>query len=226
MELPHGGENLTTDDVANTLMKNRVPIEWAEHAYLFGLYYLDYHFSSNIMSAISESVDNERLKRLEQFGVPPALPDWNGWWTPKSDDWDRMHVLIFLEERKTPPLRSLEDPHWLLAGEPELFQQLHARARLGSSSIASIENAPPEVQMSTAAPAEMPLPEVSNLIQSNLAVDASSSSTSGFNNSLGMSELSASLSTPSEDIDMDSSPLTTLTSSPEPTIEPGETPAA
>jgi len=62
-------------------------------------------------------VDTECLRRLREFGIPPAIPEWDGWHTPSSIDVARIWHLIEEERRAPTPFRSLSSMAWLLLGE-------------------------------------------------------------------------------------------------------------
>jgi hypothetical protein len=224
IELPNRGVNLSSDDVACHIMDNHVSIEWIDHAYLYGLHYLDYHYMLNVMAGISESINDERLERLKKYGKPVSLIDWSTWWKPDEGDWEHTHILMYLEEKKEPPLRSFEHPAWLLYGESEVFTELCMRVCLVCAAQSSEGGMPqPEASTSTMSPTEMPNDMVSTSATTANMEHALVTADSGSNDSLGMSELGASLPLLSEDVDMNPSPMTDLSPSPSPKSPPGAT---
>lgn len=123
--------NMSEWDVINILIQNGVPPSWIAHSYPFGLAYLDYHYGSSQHAAFYHEIDDERLRRLEAFGPPPAIERWAGWWTPGADDLTRVHLLLEQDaQRKT---FSLNDERWYLVGQPIDF--LHLRRRTDTRAI-------------------------------------------------------------------------------------------
>jgi len=53
-------QNLSSEDVFETLIRNRIPFAWIDHAYTYGLHYMDIHYSGQHASTI-DTVDDERL---------------------------------------------------------------------------------------------------------------------------------------------------------------------
>jgi len=52
--------NLGMQDVIDVLLDNRIPPEWMDHAYTFGLAYLEAHHSGHpIHRALFDEIDNE-----------------------------------------------------------------------------------------------------------------------------------------------------------------------
>jgi len=50
-----------------------------DHFYLFGLTYLNAHYSGNgPYQALYDEIDNKRLARLHIYGTPPPIVDCNG----------------------------------------------------------------------------------------------------------------------------------------------------
>ncbi|KAF8867516.1 hypothetical protein BD779DRAFT_1685712, partial [Infundibulicybe gibba] len=115
-----GGANLTVDDVARLLIKNKIPPSWVDHAYTYGLYFLDYHIkrvSLDVQMFIE--ADDERLRRLAEHGEPPAIRAWDGWYIPSEHDKLRIRHLLD-DEREKKKIDSLIDDDWLFIGEEVL----------------------------------------------------------------------------------------------------------
>ncbi|KAG6894123.1 hypothetical protein C0993_012310, partial [Termitomyces sp. T159_Od127] len=72
--------NFTNDDAICVLIHNRIPPDWVDHAYTYGVVYLEQQFHQPTMSLdVFQDVDDERLQRLAVYGTPPAIPNWDGW---------------------------------------------------------------------------------------------------------------------------------------------------
>ncbi|KAG6883522.1 hypothetical protein C0992_008550, partial [Termitomyces sp. T32_za158] len=73
-------QNFSDDDAIHVLLYNHIPVEWVDHAYTYGVVYLEQQFHHSMMSLdIFREVDNERLKRLRLYGTPAAIPQWDRW---------------------------------------------------------------------------------------------------------------------------------------------------
>ncbi|KAF5379172.1 hypothetical protein D9615_006027 [Tricholomella constricta] len=93
--------NLTETDVIRTLLANQLPVAWIDHAYPYGLHYLDAHYTgTTIDRTLYDNVDDDRLVRLCRYGIPPAIPQWDGWRQPTRDDIARLHVLLDCEKER------------------------------------------------------------------------------------------------------------------------------
>ncbi|KAG6847450.1 hypothetical protein H0H93_008040 [Arthromyces matolae] len=90
---PTSKHNFTQEDAIRVLMHNRIPRAWIDHAYPFGVAFLDYHFKhpSLLVDAFLEA-DDSRIARLQQYGTPPAIPDWDGWRELTQDDRFCLHA--------------------------------------------------------------------------------------------------------------------------------------
>ena len=122
----HRGTNLTIKEVLSTLETNHIPLTWVDHAYTYGLHYLNHHYKhSHEAEAIYQDLDNERICWLGVHGLPPAIPEWDGWYTPTTEDVGCIHMLRITEEDRDH--YCLDDSRdWLLAGEDPHFDQLFA----------------------------------------------------------------------------------------------------
>ncbi|RDB19215.1 hypothetical protein Hypma_013741 [Hypsizygus marmoreus] len=117
--------NLTVREVTAVLIANRVPVEWIDHAYTFGVAYLNYHyFPQNAHAEFFDSVDDECLRRLRHFGVPPAISNWDGWYVPTPDDLIRLSILLDLEDKKG---QSSVRMDWYLIGALPMVDYLGNR---------------------------------------------------------------------------------------------------
>ncbi|KAG6882987.1 hypothetical protein C0992_010053, partial [Termitomyces sp. T32_za158] len=79
--------NFSDDDAICILLYNHIPVEWVDHAYTYGVVYLEQQFHHPTMSLdIFREVDDERLKRLRLYGPPAAIPQWDGWHELTEED--------------------------------------------------------------------------------------------------------------------------------------------
>ncbi|KAG6875847.1 hypothetical protein C0992_002111 [Termitomyces sp. T32_za158] len=67
--------NFSDDDTIRVLLYNCIPVEWVDHAYTYGVVYLEQQFHHPTMSLdIFREVDDERLERLRMYRTPAAIP--------------------------------------------------------------------------------------------------------------------------------------------------------
>ncbi|KAH9479995.1 hypothetical protein JR316_0006592 [Psilocybe cubensis] len=112
-------KNLGVEHVVEVLIRNRIPVAWIDHAYPFGYHYLNARITQPIPNSHPLAVyDDERLRRLDMFGVPPAIPEWDGWRQPSDDDRLRLYVIMSLEEKANPNTPGFNHYTWLRIGEP------------------------------------------------------------------------------------------------------------
>lgn len=72
----HCGPELTIDKVLATLTVNHIPLAWVDHAYTYGLHYLNNHYNhSPKAEATYQDVDNECICWLGVHGLSPAIPE-------------------------------------------------------------------------------------------------------------------------------------------------------
>ncbi|KAF8989125.1 hypothetical protein BDQ17DRAFT_1434663 [Cyathus striatus] len=117
--------NITQSDVVESLIQNGITPAWIDHAYLYGLHYLKGHYAGTLfLHSLLDSVDDECLRQLDEFGEPPAIPKWAGWWTPAPDDLDQIHTLQRIAvSQGVCSCRGL----WLMMGDTSTFQYLSNR---------------------------------------------------------------------------------------------------
>ena len=79
--------NISQQDVINVLLDNRIPPEWIDHAYPYGFLFLNAHYSGSMMHReLIDALDNERIARMRAFGMPPPIPQWDGWRDPSQEE--------------------------------------------------------------------------------------------------------------------------------------------
>ncbi|KAH9480924.1 hypothetical protein JR316_0007527 [Psilocybe cubensis] len=111
--------NMSTGLVIDVLINNGIPPEWIDHAYNFGFQYFNQKHSGTTMDeSLYADIDNERLRRLDAFGEPAPIAEWDGWRPATEGDRIRLALILEQEEGLQPPRFSLRDSGWLLAGQP------------------------------------------------------------------------------------------------------------
>jgi hypothetical protein len=119
-----GAHDMIMDDVSATLLVNSIPISWIDHSYTFGLHYLNHHLDGSPGSLTQfEEVDDSCLIQLAVWGIPLAIPEWDGWRIPNDEDLHQLRAIMAQEEEKDH--YCLDDsPDWLLAEKDPHFDQL------------------------------------------------------------------------------------------------------
>ncbi|KAG6858964.1 hypothetical protein C0995_012575 [Termitomyces sp. Mi166 len=101
-------QNFSDNDALRVLLHNQILLDWVDHAYMYGVVYLEQQFHSPTMSMdLFHKIDDERLQRLSHYSTPPAIPQWDGWREISEDDHYRLlfkcdeeHALPYLPEAK------------------------------------------------------------------------------------------------------------------------------
>ncbi len=128
--------NISVDNVICALLFNRIPPSWVDHAYLYGLHLMaQSHTGSSCNEDLFRQYDEDHLRRLSEFGVPPPIPEWDGWRYPTSNDYQRLLLLTQLEDEANTE-ESFFDGRWLLVGESPFFTHLHDSPRRSRQFIA------------------------------------------------------------------------------------------
>jgi hypothetical protein len=85
--------------------------------------YLDQQQASGgMMGGLLADVEVDRLRRVALHGVPPAIPQWDGWFYPSSEDLTRLWYFMEGEERRG--ITSLDSDNWLWVGESPLVPHI------------------------------------------------------------------------------------------------------
>ncbi|KAG6894414.1 hypothetical protein C0992_006222 [Termitomyces sp. T32_za158] len=72
--------NFSDNDAICILIHNCTPPDWVDHAYTYGVVYLEQQFHQPTMSLdIFQDINDKRLQHLSIYGTPPAIPNWDGW---------------------------------------------------------------------------------------------------------------------------------------------------
>lgn len=117
--------NLSHDELIDHLITHGIPPSWIDHAYIFGLHYLNHqsHIKIGPFHELHYSTNLEHLDQLDQYGMPPVLSCWDGWWCPTYGDITCIQTLTHLEEDDHSKY-CFQDFKWLQAGAPAIFQDL------------------------------------------------------------------------------------------------------
>ena len=86
--------NMNLQTVINLFLENRIPPSWVDHSYTFGLNFINYQYESSQFVPFYDEIDNERLERVREYGIPLAIPEWDGWRHPTPEDMQRILQLI------------------------------------------------------------------------------------------------------------------------------------
>lgn len=139
--------NMSRDDVLQALLDNRVPPEWVDHAYGYGVSFINAHYGGTAIDrALLDNIDNERLERLRRFGAPPEISLWGGWRHPSEGEIRQLHAIVAQEEAREsnrPPGEASarhsrpESSSWLLMGQTGLVTYLTRRPQLDAERYAS-----------------------------------------------------------------------------------------
>ncbi|KAG6860329.1 hypothetical protein C0995_012563 [Termitomyces sp. Mi166 len=92
-------QNFSDNNVLRVLLHNQIPLDWVDHAYMYGMVYLDQQFHSPTMSMdIFHKIDNKHIQRLSLYGTPPAISQWDGWREISEDN--HYHLLFKRDEER------------------------------------------------------------------------------------------------------------------------------
>ncbi|KAG6870624.1 hypothetical protein C0995_011667 [Termitomyces sp. Mi166 len=83
--------NFLDDNALHILLHNHILLDWVDHAYTYGMVYLEQQFHNPTMSMdIFKDVDNERIEHVSRYGTSPAILQWDGWREMTEDDHYRL----------------------------------------------------------------------------------------------------------------------------------------
>ena len=120
--------NTTMQDVIDVLIDNRIPPSWIDHGYTYGLNFINYNIANPTYRELIDTVDNERHARLRAYGIPPAIPEWDGWRYPSEQDIARLHDIFDGEKQPTgEDFRNARG--WATVGTTGIFEYLDDRRR-------------------------------------------------------------------------------------------------
>ncbi|KAG6894267.1 hypothetical protein C0992_006822 [Termitomyces sp. T32_za158] len=100
--------NFSDDDAIHILLYNHILVEWVDHAYTYGVVYLEQQFHHPTMSLdIFREVDDERLEHLRLYRPPAAIPQWDRW--RELTEEDHYHLMFKRAEESVAGLFSEAD---------------------------------------------------------------------------------------------------------------------
>ncbi|KAG6859536.1 hypothetical protein C0995_007537 [Termitomyces sp. Mi166 len=95
--------NFLDDNALRVLLHNHIQLDWVDHAYTYGVVYLEQQFHNPMMSMdIFKDVDNKRIERVSRYGTPPAILQWDGWREMTEDD--HYHLMFKRAEERSLPV--------------------------------------------------------------------------------------------------------------------------
>jgi hypothetical protein len=115
-------------DVIDVLLDNRIPPAWIDHGYVYGLNFINFNIANPMYRELLDTMDNERHARLRAYGVPPAIPEWDGWRYPSNADIARLYnILDGKGQTAGNDFRNLRG--WTVVGTTGIFEYLDDRRR-------------------------------------------------------------------------------------------------
>ncbi|KAG6858799.1 hypothetical protein C0995_013824 [Termitomyces sp. Mi166 len=91
-------QNFSDDNMLRVLLHNQISLDWVDHAYMYGVVYLEQQFHSPTMSMdIFHEIDDECIQRLLLYSTPPAIPQWDGW---REISEDNHYRLLFKRDKE------------------------------------------------------------------------------------------------------------------------------
>jgi hypothetical protein len=120
--------NTTMQDIIDVLLDNRIPPAWIDHGYVYGLNFINFNIANPTYRELLDTMDNERHARLRAYGVPPAIPEWDGWRYPSNADIARLYNILDGEGQTAGnDFRNLRG--WAVVGTTGIFEYLDDRRR-------------------------------------------------------------------------------------------------
>ena len=120
--------NMNLQTIINLFIENRIPPEWVDHGYTFGLNFINHQYQNSQLVLFLDEIDHERLERLRAYGVPPAIPAWDGWRHPTDEDIHRIRQLVAHRAATASPMYDHRTERgWTRVGEDGLFTYLPNR---------------------------------------------------------------------------------------------------
>jgi hypothetical protein len=117
---PQMVENFQQRSLLDFMCENRIPVAWIHHAYPFAIWWVRQQLlRGNTSWPEWQDDDTERLRRLAQYGVPPAFRPWRGWYIPTRDDVVRISWLR--DQELAADHDYYHDPGWMNIGEDVIF---------------------------------------------------------------------------------------------------------
>ena len=127
--------NMNLHTIIDLFLRNRIPPEWVDHGYTFGLNFINHQYSTSQLVIFYDELDNERLERLRVYGVPPAIPAWDGWRCPTDEDMRRIHQLVaYRAVQEAPDYDHRTERGWSRVGDDGIYQYLTDRTESSALS--------------------------------------------------------------------------------------------
>ncbi|TFK59357.1 hypothetical protein BDN72DRAFT_905926 [Pluteus cervinus] len=92
--------NISEDNVLAHLASNNIPVRWVDHAYPYAVNVLKAKLAANSMEPDYKKWDETCVPYMLKNGIPPAISELNGWWTPTEADLTRIRYYIREEDDK------------------------------------------------------------------------------------------------------------------------------
>ncbi|KAG6881197.1 hypothetical protein C0995_002654 [Termitomyces sp. Mi166 len=129
--------NFSDDNALCVLLHNRILLDWVDHAYTYGVVYLEQQFHNPTMSMdIFKDVDNECIEHVSHYGTPSTILQWDGW---REMTEDNHYCLMFkrAEERLLPVPPEATGLYYYIGMDPNqvhLWKHMAAHSTLPSVS--------------------------------------------------------------------------------------------
>ena len=144
---PSNAPNTSIQDVIHALLDNRIPPEWVDHSYAFGIIFMNAHYNgAPIHRELFDFIDNERIARIQRYGIPAAITAWGGWRNPGGDEVEVVHAHMHQDDARPPtrgrrddpePRRGFTAPNWLLIGQDGMVEYLTHRPQSAARDYAA-----------------------------------------------------------------------------------------
>jgi hypothetical protein len=123
--------NMNLQSIFDLMISNRIPPAWVDHGYTYGLNFLNHQYPGSSYVPFFDEIDNERIVRVSAYGVPPAIPEWDGWRHPTDEDMQRIRQLnANRASREAPGFDHRLERGWVRVGEDGLFPYLEDRVQV------------------------------------------------------------------------------------------------
>ncbi|KAG6825257.1 hypothetical protein H0H92_004275 [Tricholoma furcatifolium] len=165
-------KNLAHDDVLRLLLLNRIPVDWVDHTYTFGMVYMDYHYSASDTMRDSFTITYLRARGPQEVenNPPPSVHLTRMFYTPGKTPKSSQPALQQVPASGPVSSRSVTGMNKSLATQTALGASAGASSQTRSSR--PLESGPlpvsdMEIEMAEAS-ALSPPSAVNTAIQSNM----------------------------------------------------------
>ena len=133
--------NINLHTIIDLFLRNRIPPEWVDHGYTFGLNFINHQYSTSQLVIFYDELDNERLERLRVYGVPLAIPAWDGWRCPTDEDMHHIHQLVaYRAVQEAPDYDHRTERGWSRLGDDRIYQYLTDRTESSALSYRNLHH--------------------------------------------------------------------------------------